>query len=99
MQETPDADKAARNIAENVYFAFSRQATSFIHPAKEQILLTRLVEAIRPEIASSQDMIVVAANDALVAWEQANDEVRGPRVASLDLTDGSVTMSLPQQPD
>lgn len=96
MQETPEADKAARTIAENVYFAFTRQATTFIHPAKEQILVTRLVEAIRPEIGSSSEAVLSAANRTLEAWEQTNDEVRGPRVASLDPTDGSVTMMLPQ---
>jgi hypothetical protein len=97
VQETPDADKAARDIAENVYFAFSRQATTLIHPTKVQTLLTRLAEAIRPEINSSPDLIISAANRTLDAWEQISDEVRGPRVASLNLTDGSVTMNLPQQ--
>lgn len=95
MQETPDADKAARTIAENVYSTFTTQAAAFIHPAKAQILVTRLVEGIRPEITSPPAAIVAAANRVLEAWEQANDEVRGPRVASLDPTDGSVRMTLP----
>ena len=97
MQETPDADHAARTIAENVYSAFTTQAAAFIHPAKAQILLTRLVEGIRPEIASSPDAVMAAANRVLEAWEQANDEVRGPRVASLDPTGGSVAMTLPRR--
>ena len=97
MQETPDADKAARNIAENVYSAYEQQATTRVHPTKMQTLLARLAETIRPEIGSSADSIITAVNKTLDAWEQTNDEVQGPRLASLNMTDGSVTMSLPQR--
>ena len=97
MQETPDADKAARNIAENVYSAYERQATTRVHPTKAQTLLARLAEAIRPEIGSSPGSIITAVNSMLDAWEQTNDEVQGLRVASLNMTDGLVSMSLPQR--
>ena len=50
--DTPDADRAARVIAENVYAAFCRQATMPAHPLEEQTILARLVEAIRPHIGS-----------------------------------------------
>ena len=97
MQETPEADKAARNIAENVYSAYEQQATTRIHPTKMQTLLARLAEIIKPELNSSPDIIITVVNGTLDAWEQTNDEVQGPRVASLNVTDGSVTMSLPRQ--
>ena len=97
MQETPHADKAARNIAENVYSAYEQQATTRVHPTKMQTLLARLAETIRPEIGSSPGSVIAAVNGTLDAWEQTNDEVRGPRLASLDLADGSVRMSLPQR--
>ena len=97
MQETPEADKAARNIAENVYSAYEQQATTRVHPTKMQTLLARLAETIRPEISSTPGSIITAVNRTLEAWEQTNDEVQGPRVASLNMTDGSVTMSLPER--
>ena len=94
QQDIPSVDKAARTIAENVYYAFRGQGTTLIDPPKEQkqTLLARLVEAIRPEIGASADAIISAANKALAAWEENNDEAQGPRVASVNLTDGSVTM-------
>lgn len=97
MQETPKADNAARTIAEAVYQAYERQATTRVHPAKVQTLLARLAETIRPEIGSSTASIVTAVNGTLDAWEQVNDEVQGPRVASLNMTDGTVTMSMSQR--
>ena len=97
MRETPNADKAARNIAETVYSAYEQQATTRVHPTKMQTLLARLAETIKPEIGSSAGSIITAVNKTLDAWEQTNDEVQGPRVASLNMTDGSVTMSLPQR--
>ncbi|GJD98021.1 hypothetical protein [Methylobacterium iners] len=92
MQEALNADKAARVIAANVYTAFTLQAAAFIHPAKELVIVARLVEAIRPEIGSSPEVIISVANEILEAWEEGNDEVRGPRVVSINLLDGSVTM-------
>ena len=97
VQETPDADKAARNIAENVFSAYEQQATTRIHPTKIQTLLARLAETIRSGLNSSPDIIIRVVNRTLDAWEQTNDEVQGPRVASLNMTDGSVTMSLSRQ--
>ncbi|WP_292509830.1 hypothetical protein [Methylobacterium sp.] len=97
MQETPEADDAARTIAEAVYAAYERQATTRIHPAKVQTLLARLAETIRPEIMSPPRSIIAAVNVTLDAWEQTNHEVQGPRVASLDVADGSIAMSLPQR--
>ena len=97
VQETPDADNVARNIAENVYSAYEQQATTRVHPTKVQTLLARLAETIRPEISSSPDSIIAAVNRTLDAWEQTNTEVQGPRLASLNMTNGSITMSLPQR--
>ena len=93
MSDTPDPDRAARAIAENVYAAFCRQATMPAHPLEEQTILTRLVEAIRPQIGiGSTGAIVEAANAALSAWEQRDPNVRGPRVVAVNQTDGSVTL-------
>lgn len=93
MSDTPDPDRAARVIAENVYAAFCRQATMPAHPLEEQTILTRLVEAIRPEIGTgSPGAIVEAANTTLSAWEQRDPDVRGPRVASVNQIEGSVTL-------
>ena len=52
QQDTPDVDKAARTIAENVYAAFARMATTPAEPLAEQTVLTRSVEAIRPQVPS-----------------------------------------------
>ena len=93
QQDTPDVDKAARTIAENVYAAFTRIATMPTEPLAEQTVLTRLVEAIRLEIQQgSMPAIVDAANGALDAWEQRDKDVHGPRVEAIDLRDGAVTM-------
>lgn len=94
QQDIPDTDKAARVIAENVYYAYRGQGTTLIDPSQEQTLLARLVEAIRPEIGSSVDAIISAANTVLSAWEDSCDEAPGPRVRSVNLTDGSVAMEL-----
>ncbi|SFM16456.1 hypothetical protein [Methylobacterium pseudosasicola] len=92
-QDTPDADRAARVIAENVYAAFCRQATLPIRPMEEQTILARLVEAIRPQIGNgAPGAIVEAANAALSAWEQRDPEVRGPRVVAVNPIDGAVTV-------
>ncbi len=53
-QDTPDADRVARVIAENVYAAFCRRATMPAHPLEEQTILARLVEAIRPQIGRAR---------------------------------------------
>ena len=92
MNETPDLDRAARAIAENVYAAFCRQATMPAHPLEEQTVVTRLVEAIRPQVGGAPGAIVEAANAALSAWEQRDPDVRGPRVVAVDPADGSVTL-------
>ncbi|MCJ2124185.1 hypothetical protein [Methylobacterium sp. J-077] len=91
--DTPDADRAARVIAENVYAAFCRQATMPSRPLEDQTILARLVEAIRPQIGSgAPGGIVEAANAALSAWEQRDPEVRGPRVVAVNPIDGAVTV-------
>ena len=93
MSDTLAPDRAARVIAENVYIAFCRQATMPTRPIEEQTILARLVEAIRPQIGSgSPGAIIEAANAALAAWEQRDPDVRGPRLASVDQIDGSVTL-------
>lgn len=50
QQDTPNVDRTARTIAENIYAAYMRQAEGGRHPQTKQPLLTRLVEAIRPEL-------------------------------------------------
>lgn len=92
MPDTPEADKAARDIAENIYAAFAHQATSAIHPGNEQVLLTRLAEAIRPVVSMSAGDIVLAANTVLDEWESMNADVRGPRVETVLPADRSVSM-------
>ncbi|TXM93695.1 hypothetical protein [Methylobacterium sp. WL116] len=80
MSDTPDPDRAARVIAENVYAALCRQATMPAYLLEEQTIVTRLVEAIRPQIGiGSTGAIVEAANAALSAWEQRDPDARGPR--------------------
>ena len=97
QHDTPGADQTARTIAENVYAAYMRQAEGEIHPQLEQTILTRLVEAIRPEVpVGTPRDIINAANSVLDAWEQ-NSEIRGPRITAHNRADGSVTMNLPQQ--
>ncbi|TXM67462.1 hypothetical protein FV226_21765 [Methylobacterium sp. WL12] len=93
MSDTPDPDRAARAIAENVYAAFCRVATMPAELLEEQTVLARLVEAIRPLVpTSSLGAIVEAANGALDAWEQRDADVHGPRVEEIDLGDGAVNM-------
>ena len=78
QQDTPDVDRTARTIAENIYAAYMRQAEGGRHPQTEQTLLTRLVEAIRPEVAGATARdIINAANRALGCLGTA--ERRGPR--------------------
>lgn len=92
MPDTPEADQIARDIAENVYAAYAHQATSAIHPSSEQVILTRLAEAIRPAIGGSSEDIVAASNTVLDDWETNNPDVRGPRVVTAILADRSVSM-------
>lgn len=93
MKETPDSDLHARTIAENVYAAYCRQATMPDPYRQEQTALSRIVEAIRPQIGKgSPGELVEAANVALSEWEQWDAEVRGPRVTSVNPTDGAVTV-------
>ena len=95
-QDTPAVDQTARTIAENVYTAYWRQAQGSDHPQTEQTVLTRLVEAIRPEIpGGSPGAIIAAANGVLDALEQRNPEIRGPRVTALNRADGSVVVGPP----
>ena len=91
-QDTSDPDKPARLIADNVYYAFRGQGTTLIDPSEEQTLITRLTEAIHLEEAASVDAIISAINAVLLAWEESSDEAPGPRVQSVNLTDGSVSM-------
>lgn len=94
-QDTPEVDRTARTIAENVYAAYMRKAEGRMHPQTEQNLLTRLVEVIRAEVPGGTPRdIVDAANAALDAWEQQSDEVRGPRISTLNRADGSVTVDV-----
>ena len=93
MSDTPEPDRAARVIAENVYVAFCQMATMPAHPLEEQTILARLVEAIRPQIGvGSPSAIIEAANAVLSAWEQRDPDVRGPRVVSVNQVDGSVML-------
>lgn len=93
MNETPDADRRARVIAETVYAAYCRQATMPIPYREEQTVLARLVEAIRPYAdKGSPGELIEAANRALSEWEQRDAEVRGPRIASINQIDGSVAV-------
>ncbi|MER2269758.1 hypothetical protein [Methylobacterium oxalidis] len=93
QQDTPDADRVARTVAENVYAAYSRQMSGATHPQTEQTMLARLAEAIRPQVPSgAPGAIIEAANGVLDAWERQDPEVRGPRVSAIDLIDGSVTV-------
>lgn len=94
MNETPDADCATRVIAENVYAAYCRHATMPDPYREEQTVLTRLVEAIRPQIGmSAPGELIEAANLVLSEWEQWDPEVRGPRVVSINQIDGAVTVA------
>jgi hypothetical protein len=93
QQDTPEVDRTARTIAENVYAAYMRQAEGGRHPQTEQTLLARLAEAIRPEVPGGTPRdIIDAANAALDAWERQGTD-RGPRVTALDRADGSVGMN------
>ena len=93
MSDTPDPDRAARAIAENVYAAFCWRATRPAHPLEEQAFVTRLVEAIRPKIGSgSPEAIVEAAEAALSAWKPRDPDVRGPRVVAVNQTAGCVAL-------
>lgn len=94
QQDTPDVDRTARTIAENVYAAYMRQAEGPIHPQLEQTFVTRLVEAIRGEVPGGTPRdIVDAANAVLDAWELQDGEIKGPRISALDRADGSVAMA------
>jgi hypothetical protein len=96
MSDMPDIDGTARTIAENVFAAYSRQAEGAIHPEMEQSVLTRLVEAIRPEVPGGTPRdILDAANAVLDAFEEQNAEIRGPRASALNRADGSVSMAAP----
>lgn len=93
QQDTPELDRTARTIAENVYAAYMQQAQGRMHPQTEQTLLARLVEAIRPEVPGGTPRdIIDAANGALDAWEQQSGAVRGPRISALNRAEGSVAM-------
>jgi hypothetical protein len=95
-QDTPGVDRTARTIAESVHAAYWRQAQGAEHPQVEQTFLTRLVEAIRPEIpGGSPGAIIGAANAVLDALEQQNPGLRGPRVSALNRAEGSVGMDPP----
>ena len=94
MPDTPEVDMIARDIAEKVFAAYANQANTRIHPGVEQTLLARLAEALRPLMGSSAETLVEVANSVLGDFELIAPEVRGPRIASLNLTDQSVTTRL-----
>jgi hypothetical protein len=95
-QDTPDVDRTARTIAENVYAAYWRHAVGADHPQIEQTCLARLAEAIRPEISDgSPGALIDAANGVLDALEQQNPGLRGPRVTALNRADGTIGMGVP----
>lgn len=96
QQDTPEIDRTARTIAENVYAAYMRQASGSLHPQAEQTLLARLAEAIRSALpGATPSNIIGAINAALDVWEQQSGGVRGPRVSVLNRADGSVGMDTP----
>ena len=43
-------------------------------------------------VADRTDAIVEAVNAALSAWEQRDPDIRGPRVATIDRSDGAITL-------
>lgn len=94
MQDIPEADRAARDIAEAVLAAYARQVNMRIHPNIEQILVTRLEEAVRPRIGGSAESLVGLVNSVLDDVELTNPEMRGPRITSLNPLDGSLTAAL-----
>ncbi|MER2264630.1 hypothetical protein [Methylobacterium oxalidis] len=94
QHDIPDLDQTAHTIAESVVSAYTRQAEGGTGQ-KEQTLLTRLVEAIRPEVPGGTPRdIIDAANAALDAWEQQSGAARGPRVSVLNRAEGSVKMDV-----
>ena len=96
MSDTPIDDRIARDLSEVIYSAYAQQAAGPIHPQKEQVLLARLAEALRPTVESgSEAEMVAAANAALSAWEQAEPEVKGPRLAGIDPRAATVTLLSP----
>ena len=88
-----DPDQAAGLLAERILSAYAQQAQGPTHPQQEQSLLARLVEALRPAVAVGPGAAVAAANAVLDAWEQAQPDLRGPRVHGLDLAGGAVTLA------
>jgi hypothetical protein len=94
MNETPQADRAARGIAENVYAAYCRLATMPNPYREEQTVVTRLGEAIRLHIAQgSPGELIDVVNLALSQWEERDPSVRGPRVVSINPIDGTVSVA------
>lgn len=87
----PDPDHTARHLAERILSAYAQQAEGPTHPQQEQSLLARLAEALLPAVGEGEQAAVAAANAALHAWEQAQPDIRGPRVKSLDLANATVT--------
>lgn len=96
MSDTPEPDDKARLLAERVHSAYAQQARGPMHPQHEQALLARLAEAIRPGIGSGEkgegSGLVSAVNAALDAWEEAEPEIRGPRVLKVDVEAATVTL-------
>lgn len=93
-EDTPDIDRVARTIAENVYAAYSRDTEGPIHSQPDPPILARLTEAIRAEVPGGTPRdIIDAANAVLDAWERQNAQIRGPRISALDRADGSVAVA------
>ncbi|UMY17982.1 hypothetical protein MMB17_01070 [Methylobacterium organophilum] len=92
MEATTKAEQAARRLAELTYSAYAQQATALFHPQQEQTLLARLAEAAQPRIGRDGGEIVAALNAALEAWEQADGQICGPRIAQVDPAGGQVRL-------
>lgn len=94
MNETPEADRIARIIAENVYAAYCRLAKMPDPYREEQTVLTRLVEAVRPHIGQgSPGELIDVVNVVLSQWEERDSSVRGPRIVAINPTDGAVSVA------
>ncbi|WP_232629384.1 hypothetical protein [Methylobacterium sp. Leaf118] len=81
MTDIPEAERAARALAERVYAAYAQRTRGPTPPQLEQFLLTRLVAAIRPTMGSGE--VTGAVNRALESWEQSQGQGGGPRFAQV----------------
>ena len=93
MVRSPRLERTAQIIAENVVSAFERDRDGAgFHPTdRETIVATRLRCLLAVMPTASRDVLALACNRGL---DDALGEIRpaNPRVAAVDLDDGSVTM-------